>query len=280
MRSIKLNTTIVDAAELMRRASEVSHQYCFIIIDTHHLQQVAALPNPTPSLGLQEKNRWIQIIIKNQTQFQLAPNGTFYDTGRYWDPPRECGQFAQMAFSACNGDWDPRGATGGTAFQVRLDDSHVYDIAVVRLFLDLPLRVRTYAFQGWTAPIAGSYKTSAVASSVAEDGYNAATPEGNILLSDNIYEGKDGSGDPVRFRLKFSAMPAEHIALIVIDEVRLSDGPVSHTHASSTSPYGLTLITRCRTPMELWRAPPSRPSMPNSTSTTSRSTSRASSRRA
>ena len=67
----------------------------------------------------------------------------------------------------------------------------------------------------------GAYKTSVVASSSAEDGYNAATPEGNKLVSDNIYEGKNENDAAVRFRLEFLATTGDHIALVVINQIIL-----------------------------------------------------------
>ncbi|EJD41452.1 hypothetical protein AURDEDRAFT_169614 [Auricularia subglabra TFB-10046 SS5] len=207
MTAIKINTQVLTAAALMEKASEV--------LSVH----VAKQPNPEPSSALSKKPHWMQVVVKNQTQFNISPlNPPFLDSGKYWSLPQEQEPFSQAAFGVCNRDWDPRGATGGTAFRLHLDFDSSFDFAV-----------------GWTDPILGAYKSSVVASSSAEDGYNAASPEGNSLTSDNIYQGTDAHGDAVRFRLHFSAITADHLALVVVDQLRIPETPMSFAYGMMES---------------------------------------------
>ena len=76
----------------------------------------------------------MQCTIKNETQFDLLLQGTYFDSGKYWDAPGGFGQFNQLVFSCCNGDNTIlTGVSGGTAFRLSLDDQHYYDIALVSI---------------------------------------------------------------------------------------------------------------------------------------------------
>ena len=91
---------------------------------------------PDAPKDLKDKFRWLQCTIKNETQFDLLLQGTYFDSGRYWDAPGGFGQFEQHVFTCCNGDHTIlTGATGGTAFSLSLDENHKFDIALVRPIL-------------------------------------------------------------------------------------------------------------------------------------------------
>ena len=94
---------------------------------------MSSQPNPPPPSDLTEKSRWMLIIVKNQTQFDIIPNGPpYFDSGRYWSNPQAIERFSQMYFGVCNRDAAVAGATGGTPFTLRLDSGQSYDFAVVR----------------------------------------------------------------------------------------------------------------------------------------------------
>ncbi|KAF7969296.1 hypothetical protein HWV62_22427 [Athelia sp. TMB] len=191
MSIIAIITTIISAAELAAKAGKCSPA-----------NQVAAELIPAPPTELKEKFRWLQCTIKNETQFDVLLQGTYFDSGRYWTAPGSFSSFAQMVFSCCNGDHTVMtGATGGTALRVSLDDKHFYDVAL-----------------GWTAPTAGSFKAGVVESSSPKDGYESATAEGKAVISDTIFEGKDKDGNKARFRIHLSAAPGLE-ALFVIKQV-------------------------------------------------------------
>lgn len=89
---------------------------------------------PTPPSGLTDKHRWIQCTVKNQTQFDIVLNGTYFDSGKYWDAPGNIPPFAQMAFSCCNGDNTIlTGVSGGNQFQVMVDENTPYKFSLVSL---------------------------------------------------------------------------------------------------------------------------------------------------
>jgi hypothetical protein len=69
--------------------------------------------------------------------------------------------------------------------------------------------------QGWTNPLAGSYKAGVVQSSNPKDGYDAADDDGGYIQSKNIFEGKDMYGKPVQFRIHISAAPSQKPQYIV-----------------------------------------------------------------
>jgi hypothetical protein len=69
--------------------------------------------------------------------------------------------------------------------------------------------------QGWTNPQSGSIKAGVVASSKAEDGYNAARNTGGAILSTNIYSGKDKDGKEMKFKIHISAAPGQEMLYVV-----------------------------------------------------------------
>ena len=74
--------------------------------------------------------------------------------------------------------------------------------------------------QGWTAPGAGRFKAGVIESSSAKDGYDAATPNGNSITSENEYQGEDEDGNPVRIKFQISAAPGNE-PMFVVTQVRL-----------------------------------------------------------
>jgi hypothetical protein len=63
----------------------------------------------------------------------MRPVDTYFDTGKYWPatPPSDVQPFSVGTFSACNRDWDPRAATGGTAFGMELDSTNELFFSIV-----------------------------------------------------------------------------------------------------------------------------------------------------
>ncbi|GJE99082.1 hypothetical protein PsYK624_153230 [Phanerochaete sordida] len=161
--------------------------------------KVAAEIIPDPPKTLQDKHRWVQCTIKNETQFDLLLENTYFDSGRYWTAPGGFSGFQQMVFSGCNGDGTVlTGVSGGCAFRISLDDQHYYDISL-----------------GWTNPEVGAFKAGVVNSAQGVDGYNAATPEGGALTSNVIFQGKDKAGNPAKFRINVSAAPGQETLYVV-----------------------------------------------------------------
>ena len=68
--------------------------------------------------------------------------------------------------------------------------------------------------QGWTAPTAGSYKASVIASKSPKDAYEAASATGTSLISSETFEGKNKE----RVKIHISAAPGQE-ALFVIKQV-------------------------------------------------------------
>lgn len=94
--------------------------------------QVAGLVTPSPPAGLTDKHRWMQCTVMNETQFPLVYQGTYYSSGKYWTAPCSMASFQEIVFSVCNGDGTfLTGATGGTAFNLVLDTSHIFQVAFV-----------------------------------------------------------------------------------------------------------------------------------------------------
>jgi len=158
-------------------------------------------PIPDPDPLLTEKFRWIQCVVKNQTQFPIQVQGPPYlDSGRYWTPPTDVERFDQMVFSCCNGDYSMAGATGGTAFRITLDPVTFYDFAV-----------------GWTTPAVGGFKASIVKSDNPKDAYEQATLEGNALTSKEVFRGFQKSGNPVERHIYMSAAAGQYMIYVITE---------------------------------------------------------------
>ncbi|KIK55809.1 hypothetical protein GYMLUDRAFT_87492 [Collybiopsis luxurians FD-317 M1] len=152
-------------------------------------------PIPHPPRELTEKFRWIQCVVKNQTQFQILLQDTYFNSGKYWQPPTAIDPFDQMIFSCCNGDETiGTGVTGGTAFQVILDAVTSYNFSV-----------------GWTNPSVGGFKASIVDSPHPIDGYDRATLEGNAFTSEQKFRGLQKNGNPTEWHLHFSAAAGQYM---------------------------------------------------------------------
>ncbi|GJE99081.1 hypothetical protein PsYK624_153220 [Phanerochaete sordida] len=179
---VKILSTIITGAELAGKVGDVAKQVV-----------------PAPSADLKDKHRWVQCTVKNETQFDLLLEDTYFDSGRYWTAPGGFSGFAQMVFSCCNGDNTVlTGVSGGCAFRISLDDQNYYDISL-----------------GWTNPELGAFKAGVVQSAKGVDGYNAATPVGAALTSDVVFQGKDKDGNPAKFRINVSAAPGQETLYVV-----------------------------------------------------------------
>ncbi|KAF8803222.1 hypothetical protein BYT27DRAFT_7214790 [Phlegmacium glaucopus] len=163
------------------------------------IKEVADMLIPDAPKELTDKFRWLQCTVKNETQFQVLLQETYFDSGRYWDAPGTFGQFSQLVYSCCNDDNAPTGLSGGTAFRLSLDDQHYFDFAL-----------------GWTSPLLGSYKAGVVASSSAKDAYGSADDHGASLISKDIFEGKDKDGNTAKFRIHVSAAPSQKPLFVVV----------------------------------------------------------------
>ncbi|CDO68902.1 hypothetical protein BN946_scf185000.g45 [Trametes cinnabarina] len=166
---------------------------------------LVAASTPPPPPGLKDKWRWLQCTLKNETQFKIQLLDSYFNSGRYWDSPKDVDPFTQMVFSCCNDDGSIlTGVAGGTAFRVILNESVHYDFAV-----------------GWTNPAAGSLKASIVPGSRGVYGYESANPDGSSFMDDTVYEAKDGDGNPVQFKLHFSGAAGQE-AMFVVKEIVLT----------------------------------------------------------
>ncbi|KAG1742168.1 hypothetical protein EDB19DRAFT_1702642 [Suillus lakei] len=182
---VEILTTIVDLPTMLKKT-----------IDT--IQEII----PGADDELVKKFHWINCSLKNATQFNYTVVDTHFSSGRYWKAPEGGNEFSSMMFSCCNGDGAITGATGGTAFNLWLDSKQSFDFAV-----------------GWTDPLVGSMKAGVVQSTDAEVGYQAASREGGIIKSKNIYEGKDKEGNPAKFYIQVSASPGKDPMSFVVQQV-------------------------------------------------------------
>lgn len=136
MSSISINAVIISAADLDAGIKQVrftgNDGMNTLTIRIFSLQ-VEALPVPIPPAGLTDKYRWIQCRIKNETQFPLLLQQTYFGSGRYWTSPGSTSSFSMAVFSGCNGDgtiWT--GVSAGNTWTVVLDGSHNFDLSFVR----------------------------------------------------------------------------------------------------------------------------------------------------
>ncbi|RPB20558.1 hypothetical protein L211DRAFT_852270 [Terfezia boudieri ATCC MYA-4762] len=168
------------------------------------VNEVKDLVIPTPAREVQEKHRWMQCTIKNETQFQIVYEATHFDSGRFWDAPGGADSFKQMSFSVCNGDNTIlTGVSGGSTLKLHLDETHSFVFAI-----------------GWTSPQLGSFKTGVIESDNPLSGYENATAQGASIDSKNIYAGTDEDGKSCRIRFHVSAVPGVK-ALYEIRQLRL-----------------------------------------------------------
>ncbi|KAH7100900.1 hypothetical protein BKA62DRAFT_208782 [Auriculariales sp. MPI-PUGE-AT-0066] len=198
--STSLSSVILNAADLSRKKRQVSQ---------------TSNP-PRPAAIEHEKHHWIQIAIRNATQFTLRPTDTYLDTGKYWPaaPPVDVQPFSVGTFAACNRDWDPRAATGGTAFSMELDSSN-----------QLPFSI------GWTDPLVGAFKAAVIISHSAKDGYDAANEDGTPLQMSDWYQGVDSAREKAQFRIEYMATITDYLAVVRIEQVAISSDP----HRPNTS---------------------------------------------
>ncbi|KAI0373243.1 hypothetical protein BV20DRAFT_1050153 [Pilatotrama ljubarskyi] len=171
----------------------------------NNIAQVASKPIPKPASDLQEKYRWLQCTLKNETQFDIVLLDTYFDSGRYWTAPGNVNAFDQMVWSACNRDDSVfTGVAGGTGFRIMMDANNYHDFAV-----------------GYTNPTIGAYKAGvAVASGKGVDGYELADSAGRSGTTKAVYEGKDKDGNPVKFRFLMSGSPGQE-PLFIVKQVML-----------------------------------------------------------
>ncbi|KAH7165817.1 hypothetical protein EDB81DRAFT_917934 [Dactylonectria macrodidyma] len=154
---------------------------------------------PTPPDDLKDKHRWYQCTIINATQFRLLPEENYFNSGSYWVAPGAAVPLDQMKFSGCNKDHPLfTGVSGGLSYKVYLDDEHSFHFAI-----------------GLTSPVAGGYKAGVVESSVAKDGYEAATDTGNSITSENKYKSKDKDGNEQEIEFHFAAIPGVEMKVVI-----------------------------------------------------------------
>ncbi|KAH7102335.1 hypothetical protein BKA62DRAFT_112025 [Auriculariales sp. MPI-PUGE-AT-0066] len=192
--STSLSSVILNAADLSRKKNQVSQ---------------TSNP-PRPAAIEHEKHHWIQIAIRNATQFALRPTDTYLDTGKYWPaaPPVDVQPFSVGTFAACNRDWDARAASGGTTFSMELDSSN-----------QIPFSI------GWTDPLVGAFKTAVIISHSAKDGYDAANEDGTTLQLSGWYQGVDSARETAQFRIQYMATIIDYLAVVRIEQVAISSDP-------------------------------------------------------
>ncbi|RYP08479.1 hypothetical protein DL765_008773 [Monosporascus sp. GIB2] len=167
------------------------------------VKQTADASAAAPPSGLQEKKRWLQCIVQNQTQFALLLQETYHDSGRFYRAPGSVASFHQMSFSVCSRDNSVgTGVSGGASFRMDLDNSHSFHFAI-----------------GWTNPFMGSFKAGAIEANAAKDGYEVASSDGSSIRSRHTYKGKDDKGKDAYISFHISASPGQEPSF-VITEVR------------------------------------------------------------
>lgn len=182
MSVIGILTTILSGVELAAKIGEVAQKII-----------------PDAPKDLKDKYRWIQCTVKNETQFDLLLEGTYFDSGRYWTAPGSIGNFDQLVFSCCNGDNSIlTGVSGGNALRLSLDSEHYYDFAL-----------------GWTNPTAGAFKAGVVESNSAKEGYEKASETGGSIMSSSVFVGKDKDGKEAKFKIHISAAPGPATLYVV-----------------------------------------------------------------
>jgi len=182
MSIVSIATKIISAVQLVNKIHEV----------------VSKSTTSVPNAELSEKHRSMECTIKNGTQFTIVLKDTYLDTGRYSTPPGDIPPFEQRTFSICNRDNEWTGATGGNTFSIMVDSQAPYTFSL-----------------GWTCPEFGAYSAGVTESSVAKDGYKAATSTGNSIVSKTEYQGKHEDGEEVKFKFCISAAPGGHGVFVV-----------------------------------------------------------------
>jgi len=100
------------------------------------------MPNPPESVGLSTQHYWMQIVIRNATQFYVRHTGSMIFSGRYWPtalPPPDIPPFTVNQFAACNLEQSVgSGTAGGTSFKVDLENTghaggQQVDFSIVRI---------------------------------------------------------------------------------------------------------------------------------------------------
>ncbi|KAF8593003.1 hypothetical protein BDV93DRAFT_419975, partial [Ceratobasidium sp. AG-I] len=138
--------------------------------------------------SVQEKRRWLQGVVRNATDFDVLVVTSYFDSGRYDQPPEHLRPFQLGTLTASEGENTVMtGVSGGLTYQVDIDRLHSFYFSI-----------------GFTNPYLGAYKAGVAPTDRPVDGYNAATKEGGTVESD-LYEAKDVDNNVVYIKFRITA---------------------------------------------------------------------------
>jgi hypothetical protein len=159
---------------------------------------------PDPPYSLTEKERWIQCVVKNQTQFPieyLGPMGSNLST--FVAGPNDVGAFQQLVFS-CYNDNGSNDLIGRLGFRVKLDQHLTYDFSI-----------------DWNAPSDRAELMALISPSPKPREWNGeVSSQGNAFTSEESFRGLQGKTTQVEWQLHFLAIPGVYVTYVV-SEVRL-----------------------------------------------------------
>lgn len=176
-----------------------------------------------PAVGdkFQDKSRWLQCGIKNQTEFNISTTSSHFDSGRYEDHPGVVQAFELATFTACNGDNTfMTGVSGGQAYRITIDQNTDFQFSIVSACLYSVRKVANgfcVFSQGFTNPYSGTYKAGVTTGGNPEDGYSAASQDGGSIRSD-LYQAEDEDGEKFTFRISVTATASQRPSFVVTED--------------------------------------------------------------
>ncbi|KAF5251261.1 hypothetical protein FANTH_3696 [Fusarium anthophilum] len=150
---------------------------------------------PRPSDEIRMKHRWYQCTVQNATQFEIRLEETYFNTGKYLTAPQPIDPYGQMTFTAYN---DRFGVSTGLSFLANLDETH-----------------RSYFAIGLDAPYMGGFRAGVVESNTAKTGLDIVTREGNSVILEGRYKGKNSDGDDQVIEFHLAAYPGMEMKVII-----------------------------------------------------------------
>ncbi|MCJ1461943.1 hypothetical protein MMC07_000543 [Pseudocyphellaria aurata] len=151
--------------------------------------------------SLKNKNHWMQCNVRNKTQFEMILQDSYFDSGEYYNrPPQNIEKYSHGTFSA-GSKWGFAGMSGGNWWKLNLDHDTAFKFSL-----------------GYTDPVSGDRKSSAVPTDGnAEDGYNAATERGTSGRSP-VYRGADKDGNEIYFVIEVTSVTGDRSTFTVRQE--------------------------------------------------------------
>ena len=173
--------------------------------------EVKKMVNSGPIIPKELKNskeRYVSVTVFNQTQYKLHLVDDYFDSGRFWDAPKDVNPFSQISFTGCEVNTSIlTGVSGGAHFKLFMPcesgDDAVLEVSV-----------------GFTNPTLGAYKASAIFGD-AKQAYDAVT-DSTMSNESETYQakiqGENNESKSVFFTI--SSSPGPEATFTISEEVR------------------------------------------------------------